>query len=106
MSVLTGNQVQEIFELAKKKFAHSVNVIGSSSINTTLETAAKLNAVIIQFSNGGGSFNAGKGLGNIDQIASIKGSIAEQSMCMNFQKNIMLLYCYIPIMLLENFYHG
>ena len=79
MSVLTGNKVQEIFELAKKKkFAlPAVNVIGSSSINATLETAAKLNApVIIQFSNGGGSFNAGKGLGNINQIASIKGSIA------------------------------
>ena len=79
MSILTGNEVQEIFELAKKKkFAlPAVNVIGSSSINATLETAAKLNApVIIQFSNGGGSFNAGKGLGNIDQIASIKGSIA------------------------------
>jgi fructose-bisphosphate aldolase class II len=79
MSVLTGNQVQEIFELAKKKkFAlPAVNVSGSSSINATLETAAKLNApVIIQFSNGGGSFNAGKGLGNIDQIAYIKGSIA------------------------------
>jgi fructose-bisphosphate aldolase class II len=62
----------------KKKFAlPAVNVIGSSSINATLETAAKLNApVIIQFSNGGGSFNAGKGLGNIDQIASVKGSIA------------------------------
>jgi len=79
MSVLTGNQVQEIFELEKKKkFAlPAVNVIGSSSINATLETAAKLNApVIIQFSNGGGSFNAGKGLENLDQIASIKGSIA------------------------------
>ena len=79
MSVLTGNQVQEIFELAKKKkFAlPAVNVIGSSSINATLETAAKLNApVIIQFSNGGGSFNAGKGLANTNQIASIKGSIA------------------------------
>ena len=79
MSILTGNEVQEIFELAKKnKFAlPAVNVIGSSSINATLETAAKLNApVIIQFSNGGGSFNAGKGLENKNQIASIKGSIA------------------------------
>jgi len=79
MSILTGNEVQEIFELAKKKkFAlPAVNVIGSSSINATLETAAKLNApVIIQFSNGGGSFNAGKGLANTNQIASIKGSIA------------------------------
>ena len=79
MSILTGNDVQKIFDLAKqKKFAiPAVNVIGSNSINATLETAAKLNApVIIQFSNGGGSFNAGKGLGNIDQIASVKGSIA------------------------------
>ena len=79
MSILTGNDVQKIFDLAKqKKFAiPAVNVIGSNSINATLETAAKLNApVIIQFSNGGGSFNAGKGLGNIGQIASVKGSIA------------------------------
>lgn len=69
---------KKFLSLQKKKFAlPAVNVIGSSSINATLETAAKLNApVIIQFSNGGGSFNAGKGLGNIDQIASIKGSIA------------------------------
>ena len=85
----------------------AVNVIGSSSINATLETAAKLNApVIIQFSNGGGSFNAGKGLGNIDQIASIKGSIAGAKHVHELSKNIMLLYYYIQIMLLENFYHG
>ena len=65
MAVITGNDVQKIFDLAKKKkFAiPAVNVIGSSSINATLETASKLNSpVIIQFSNGGGSFNAGKGL--------------------------------------------
>ena len=79
MGVITGNKVQKIFDLAKKKkFAiPAVNVIGSSSINATLETASKLNSpVIIQFSNGGGSFNAGKGLNNLDQVASIKGSIA------------------------------
>ena len=79
MGVITGNKVQKIFNLAKKKkFAiPAVNVIGSSSINATLETASKLNSpVIIQFSNGGGSFNAGKGLSNADQVASIKGSIA------------------------------
>ena len=65
MAVITGNDVQKIFDLAKKKkFAiPAVNVIGSSSINATLETASKLNSpVIIQFSNGGGSFNAGKGI--------------------------------------------
>ena len=77
--VATGNEVQEIFELAKaKKFAlPAVNVIGSNSINGVLETASKLNApVIIQFSNGGAVFNAGKGLSNENQIAAIKGAIA------------------------------
>ncbi|PSG90744.1 class II fructose-bisphosphate aldolase [Aurantibacter aestuarii] len=77
--VATGDQVQEIFKLAKEKgFAlPAVNVTGSSSINGVLETAAKLNApVIIQFSNGGGVFNAGKGLSNENQKAAIAGSVA------------------------------
>ena len=77
--VATGYEVQEIFKLAKaKKFAlPAVNVIGSDSINAVLETAAALNApVIIQFSNGGGHFNAGKGLSNENQKATIAGSIA------------------------------
>ena len=77
--VATGDQVQEIFNLAKaKKFAlPAVNVIGSNSINGVLETASKLNApVIIQFSNGGAVFNAGKGLSNENQNAAIKGAIA------------------------------
>ena len=77
--VATGDQVQKIFKLAKeKKFAlPAVNVIGSSSINGVLETAKKLNApVIIQFSNGGAGFNAGKGLSNENQISAINGSIA------------------------------
>ena len=54
MGVLTGNDVQKLFDLAKKKnFAiPAVNVVGSNSINATLENAKKLNApVIIQFSN-------------------------------------------------------
>ena len=61
--VATGDQVQEIFKLAKQKqFAlPAVNVIGSSSINAVLETSKELNSpVIIQFSNGGAAFNAGK----------------------------------------------
>jgi len=77
--VATGREVQEIFKLAKEKgFAlPAVNVIGSNSINGVLETAKALNApVIIQFSNGGGQFNAGKGLNNEDQKAAIAGSIA------------------------------
>ena len=77
--VATGDQVQEIFKLAKEKgFAiPAANVIGSSSINGVIETAAELNApVIVQFSNGGAHFNAGKGLSNEDQKAAIVGGIA------------------------------
>ena len=77
--VATGNEVQEIFKYAKEKgFAlPAVNVIGSNSMNAVMETAAKLNApAIIQFSNGGGSFNAGKGLSNDGQKAAILGSLA------------------------------
>ena len=77
--VLTGNKVQELFDKAKaNKFAiPAVNVIGSNSINATLETAAKLNSpVIIQFSNGGAIFNAGKSLKNENQTAAIKGAVS------------------------------
>lgn len=77
--VATGKTVQEIFKLAKaKNFAiPAVNVIGSNTINAVLETAKELNApVIIQFSNGGAQFNAGKGLSNQDQKAAIAGAIA------------------------------
>ena len=71
--------MQEIFKLAKsKEFAlPAVNVISSSSINAVLETAKELNSpVIIQFSNGGAVFNAGKGLDNENQSAAIAGAIA------------------------------
>jgi fructose-bisphosphate aldolase class II len=77
--VATGDEVQRIFNYAKEKgFAlPAVNVVGSSSINGVLETAAKLKApVIIQFSNGGAAFNAGKGLSNENQRAAIAGAVA------------------------------
>ena len=77
--VATGKEVQEIFKLAKEKgFAlPAVNVIGSNSINGVLETAAELNApVIVQFSNGGAVFNAGKSLSNEGQQAAILGAIS------------------------------
>ena len=77
--VATGDQVQEIFNYAKEKgFAlPAVNVTGSNTINGVLETAAKLKApVIIQFSNGGSIFNAGKSLSNEGQQAAILGAIA------------------------------
>lgn len=77
--VATGYEVQEIFKLAKEKgFAlPAVNVVGSNTINTVLETAKELNSpVIIQFSNGGAQFNAGKGLSNDNQKSAIAGAIA------------------------------
>ena len=77
--VITGQKVQKLFDKAKaNKFAiPAVNVIGSNSINATMETAAKLNSpVIIQFSNGGAIFNAGKSLKNENQIAAIKGAVS------------------------------
>ena len=77
--VATGDEVQEIFKYAKEKgFAvPAVNVIGSDTINGVLETAASLNSpVIIQFSNGGAQFNAGKGLSNEGQKAAVLGAVA------------------------------
>ncbi len=77
--VLFGDDVQHMFQLAKeKKFAlPAVNVTGSNTINTVLETSKELNApAIIQFSNGGAHFNAGKGLSNENQKAAIAGAIA------------------------------
>ena len=77
--VLTGSQVQELFQYAKdKSFAlPAVNVVGSNTVNAVLETAAELNSpVIIQFSNGGSQFMAGKGLSNENQRAAIAGGIA------------------------------
>ncbi|MCC9042753.1 class II fructose-bisphosphate aldolase [Myroides sp. M-43] len=77
--VAFGDQVQDIFKFAKERgFAlPAVNVTSSSTINAVLETAAKLNSpVIIQFSNGGASFMAGKGLSNDNQKSAIVGAIA------------------------------
>ncbi len=77
--VATGDAVQEIFKLAKdKNFAlPAVNVTSSSTVNSVLETAKELNApVIVQFSNGGAHFNAGKGLSNENQKAAIAGGIS------------------------------
>ena len=77
--VATGDEVQAIFALAKQKgFAlPAVNVTSTSTVNAVIETAAKLNApVIVQFSNGGAHYFAGKGLKNINEQAAILGGIS------------------------------
>jgi fructose-bisphosphate aldolase class II len=77
--VLYGDAVQELFEIAKKnQFAiPAVNVTGTDTVNGVLEAAKAVNSpVIIQFSNGGGAFYAGKSLPNANQEAAIAGSIS------------------------------
>ena len=75
--VLSGKDLQNLFQLAKKeKFAiPAVNVVGTNSINAALEAAKNVNSpIIIQFSNGGASFVGGKGING--NRASILGAIS------------------------------
>jgi fructose-bisphosphate aldolase, class II len=77
--VVTGSDLQFIFKVAQENnFAiPAVNVVGSSSVNAVMEAAKNANApVMIQFSNGGAIFNAGKGLKMEGQQAAILGGIA------------------------------
>lgn len=77
--VLTGDQVQELFEIAKaNKFAlPAVNIVGTNSLNAVMETAKAVNSpVIIQLSNGGAQFYAGKSLNNDGLKACVLGAIS------------------------------
>ena len=77
--VLHGVEVTELLNYANENdFAlPAVNVVNTSSVNAVLQTAKELNSpVIIQFSNGGGSFYAGKYLDNTNQKAAIAGSVS------------------------------
>ncbi|MEL7377727.1 MAG: class II fructose-bisphosphate aldolase, partial [Bacteroidota bacterium] len=77
--VLHSDEVTELFNYANDSdFAlPAVNVTSSSTVNAVLETARDVNSpVIIQFSNGGAAFYAGKGLDNSQQAASIKGGVS------------------------------
>lgn len=77
--VLFGKELEALYKDAKDNgFAlPAVNTIGTNSINATLETAAKVNSpVIIQFSNGGAQFIAGKGMPNDALQGNIAGGIS------------------------------
>jgi len=77
--VITGKELQELFAIAKaEQFAlPAVNVTGTNTMNAVLETAREVGSpVIIQFSNSGASFIAGKSLSNDGQQASILGAIS------------------------------
>lgn len=77
--VITGDGVSEIFRHANENnyALPAVNVVGTNSVNAVLETAKIVNSpVIIQFSNGGAIFYAGKSLSNANQQAAIAGGIS------------------------------
>lgn len=77
--VLFGEELRAIYNDAKdNQFAlPAVNTTGTDTINATLETAAKVNSpVIVQFSNGGAQFIAGKGMPNDALQANIGGAIS------------------------------
>jgi fructose-bisphosphate aldolase class II len=77
--VVTGDDVQALLAFAKtNQFAlPAVNVVGTNSCNAALETTAEVNSpVIIQVSNGGSTFFAGKGLSNENQRAAVAGAVS------------------------------
>ncbi|NTS43520.1 class II fructose-bisphosphate aldolase [Flavisolibacter sp. BT320] len=77
--VLFGDELKALLQDAKENnFAlPAVNTIGTNTINATLETAAKVNSpVIVQFSNGGAQFIAGKGMPNDSLQGNISGAIS------------------------------
>ncbi|MCJ8331886.1 MAG: class II fructose-bisphosphate aldolase [Lentisphaeria bacterium] len=77
--VLFGDDVQKVFEIAKaNQFAlPAVNVVGTDSVNAVLEAAAAVNSpVMIQYSNGGAAYTAGKGLKMDGQTAQIAGAVS------------------------------
>ena len=77
--VVTGDDLQEIFRIAKQeKFAiPAVNVVGTNSVNAVMEAAKVVNSpIMIQFSNGGGIFYAGKALSNVNEKVAIAGTVS------------------------------
>jgi len=77
--VIFGEELGEVFNDAKENnyALPAVNVTNTSTVNSVLETAAKLNSpVIVQFSSGGCQFFAGKGLSNEDHQSAIAGGIS------------------------------
>ncbi|MBR4301527.1 MAG: class II fructose-bisphosphate aldolase [Bacteroidales bacterium] len=75
--VVWGDQLQEIFRIAKANhFAlPAVNVVGTDSVNAVMEAAKQANSpIMIQFSNGGAIFYAGKSLPTTE--AAVAGAVS------------------------------
>ncbi len=79
VGVIVGDDVQKVFAYAKAhQFAlPAANCTGTNTVNAALETACAMNApMVIQFSNGGAAFYAGKSLSNVGQRAAVAGAVA------------------------------
>jgi fructose-bisphosphate aldolase class II len=77
--VLAGDEVSEVFRIAREQqFAlPAINCVGTDSVNAAMEAAKEVNSpIIIQLSNGGAAFYAGKGLSNENQNAAILGGVS------------------------------
>jgi fructose-bisphosphate aldolase class II len=77
--VIVGDDVTKVYEHAREhQYAlPAVNVIGTSSINATLQAAKKVQSpVIIQLSNGGAQFFCGKGLVLPEQQSAVLGAVS------------------------------
>merc|ERR1719238_1679568 len=77
--VVTGQALVDLLDDAKAKgyAIPAVNCVTSSSVNTCLEAARKMDSpIIIQFSSGGSQFYAGKGLDNTDFKAAVAGAVS------------------------------
>merc|ERR1740138_724151 len=82
--VVTGQALVDLLDYAKEKgFAiPGVNIVGTSSINSCMEAAAKAGGpIMVTFSKGGGQFIAGKAADNTDDAASIAGAVAGALHC-------------------------
>jgi fructose-bisphosphate aldolase, class II len=108
--VVTGSDLQFIFKVAQENnFAiPAVNVVGSSSVNAVMEAAKIANApVMIQFSNGGAIFNAGKGLKMEGQQAAILRVVLQvQNTFILWPKLTAFALFFIPTMPQKNFCPG
>lgn len=79
LGVLAGQEITDLLNYANEnQFAlPAVNVIGTNSVNAVMETAQEVNSpVVIQFSNGGAAFFAGKSLSNEKQKGAIAGGVS------------------------------
>lgn len=77
--VIVGDDVLRLFKYAKdNKFAiPAINVTSSSTVVASLEAARDAKApIVLQMSQGGAAYFAGKGVSNSNQEASIAGGIA------------------------------